>query len=411
MQQPRIFEQHFSDMQIKIHSEISQIPAKAWNLMVQDNNPFMRHEFLSALESHSCVGPEFGWIPCHIGIYIDDELQAAMPLYQKFNSYGEFVFDHAWADAYQRSGLSYFPKLVSATPYTPAIGQRMLSNAEQPEKHYELLMQTVAQFAADNKLSGYHCLFPRADQLDWLSQLSLNGSNVLLRHDVQFHWHNQGYRDFEDFLAKLTPKKRKNIRQERKRMEQSGVTLRILDGHTATPQDWKNFAYFYKTTFEEKWSTPTLNAGFFQEVAEKIPDQVLLVMAHFPSADFNGEQNQQHSADEHGECIAGSLMFRSDTRLYGRHWGCTHQVDKLHFEACYYQGIEYCIRNNLQVFEPGAQGEHKIARGFIPTETRSAHWLNNSPYQESIAQYVDHEQQAIREYRDQLKSPYQKDQP
>lgn len=382
--------------------------------MLQDNNPFMRHEFLAALENHGCVGPEFGWIPCHIGVYEDDKLCAAMPLYQKFNSYGEFVFDHAWADAYKQSGIPYFPKLVSAAPYTPATGQRMLSNnPDQPETHYEILMQTVAQFAVDNKISSYHCLFPRADQLDWLAKLSLNGSDVLLRHDVQFHWNNQGYNDFEDFLGKLTAKKRKNIRQERKRMQQSGAKLRLLDGHTATAQDWKDFAYFYKTTFEEKWSTPTLNAGFFQEVAEKMPDQVFLVMADLPADSILQDVSDlevSNDDEQQDECIAGSLMFRSDTRLYGRHWGCTHQIDKLHFEACYYQGIEYCIRNNLQVFEPGAQGEHKIARGFIPTETRSAHWLNNSPYQDAIAQYVEHERVAIVEYRDQLKSPYQKDQ-
>lgn len=385
----------FLSMKIKIHSEISQLPAKEWNLLVEDNNPFMRHEFLEALENHGCVGPEFGWIPCHIGIYEDDGLIAAMPLYQKYNSYGEFVFDHAWADAYKRSGMDYFPKLVSSIPYTPASGQRMLSNAEAPEEHYKLLMQTMAQLATDNNFSSFHCLFPKAEQLDWLSKLNLNGSNVLLRHDCQFHWNNQGYETFEDFLMKLTAKKRKNVRQERKRMQQSGVTLRLLDGHTATEQDWQDLAYFYKTTFEEKWSTPTLNKGFFQEVAKNLPDQVFLVLADLPS----------------GECIAGSLMFRSDTKLYGRHWGCTHQVDKLHFEACYYQGIEYCIRNSLQVFEPGAQGEHKVARGFIPTETRSAHWLNNSPYQDSIAQYVDHECKAVTEYREQLKSPYQESDP
>lgn len=397
MQESRLFEQYFLTMQIKIHSNINQISATEWNDLVEDNNPFMRHEFLAALENHGCVGPEYGWIPRHIGIYEADKLCAALPLYEKYNSYGEFVFDHAWADAYKRSGLPYFPKLVSATPYTPATGQRFLSNADSPEVHYELIMQTVAQFAVANNFSSFHCLFPRADQLDWLATLNLNEANVLLRHDVQFHWHNQGYNDFEDFLGKLTAKKRKNVRQERRRMQQSGVQLRLLDGHTATDKDWDDFAHFYKTTFEEKWSTPTLNAGFFKEVAAKLPDQVFLVLADLPTED----------AESTGECIAGSLMFRSDTRLYGRHWGCTMQVDKLHFEACYYQGIEYCIRHGLQVFEPGAQGEHKIARGFIPTETRSAHWLNNSPYQDAIAQYVDHERKAINDYRKQLSSPYQ----
>ncbi|RVU81779.1 N-acetyltransferase [Leucothrix sargassi] len=385
-------------MQIKIHSEIKQLPAAEWNALVDDNNPFMRHEFLEALENHGCVGAEFGWIPCHIGIYEDGKLSAAMPLYQKYNSYGEFVFDHAWADAYKQSGLQYFPKLVSATPYTPATGQRLLTNSpDAPDAHYQLLMQTIAQFSIENKISSFHCLFPRADQLDWLAQLSLNDSQVLLRHDVQFHWNNNDYKDFEDFLSALTAKKRKNIRQERKRMQQSGVKLRLLDGHTATDKDWEDFAHFYKITFEEKWSTPTLNAGFFKEVAAKLPDQVFLVLADLP----DNEDGTQ------GECIAGSLMFRSNTRLYGRHWGCTQHIDKLHFEACYYQGIEYCIHHKLQVFEPGAQGEHKIARGFIPTQTRSAHWLNNSPYQEAIAQYVNHEKVAIDEYKAQLKSPYQ----
>lgn len=397
MQESRLFEQYFLTMQIKIHSNINQISATEWNDLVEDNNPFMRHEFLAALENHGCVGPEYGWIPRHIGVYESDKLCAALPLYEKYNSYGEFVFDHAWADAYKQSGLTYFPKLVSATPYTPATGQRFLSNADSPEEHYELIMQTIAQFAVANNFSSFHCLFPRADQLDWLATLNLNDANVLLRHDVQFHWHNQGYNDFEDFLDKLTAKKRKNVRQERRRMQQSGVQLRLLDGHTATDKDWDDFAHFYKTTFEEKWSTPTLNAAFFKEVAAKLPDQVFLVLADLPAEDDEAT----------GECIAGSLMFRSDTRLYGRHWGCTMQVDKLHFEACYYQGIEYCIRHGLQVFEPGAQGEHKIARGFIPTETRSAHWLNNSPYQEAIAQYVDHERKAINDYRKQLSSPYQ----
>jgi len=386
-------------MQIKIHSEINQISANQWNALIKDNHPFMRHEFLSALENHGCVGAEFGWIPCHIGVYEDTQLVAAMPLYQKFNSYGEFVFDHAWADAYKRSGLPYFPKLVSAAPYTPATGQRLLSNATDPEPHYRLLMQTVAQFATDQQLSGYHCLFPQADQLDWLANLSLNDSQVLVRHDCQFHWHNQGYQSFDDFLAKLTAKKRKNIRQERRRMQQSGVQLRCLDGHSASKQDWEHFAHFYTTTFEEKWSTPTLNVGFFQEIAAKLPDQAFLVLADLPA----------DSESEHGKCIAGSLMFRSNSRLYGRHWGCTEHIDALHFEACYYQGIEYCIRHNLQVFEPGAQGEHKIARGFIPTRTRSAHWLNQSPYQKAIAQYVEHERVAIQEYQQQLKSPYQED--
>jgi len=218
--------------------------------------------------------------------------------------------------------------------------------------------------------------------------MSENG--LFTRHDCQFHWNNDNYHCFDDFLAKLEKKKRKNIRQERKRVAQQNITLRQLNGHTATDKDWQNFALFYQQTFAEKHGTATLNEGFFKEVAIKLPDQVILILAD----------------NEKGECIAGSLMFASDTTLYGRHWGCIEQVDKLHFEACYYQGIEFCINKKLQVFEPGAQGEHKIARGFIPTLTQSSHWLNNSPFEQSVLDYVKHEEEAIKHYMSSLKSPY-----
>ena len=372
-------------MQINIHSKIEQIPAKDWNSLVKDNNPFLRHEFLSALESHGCVSDEFGWRPCHISIYDNDTLLAAMPLYSKTNSYGEFVFDHAWADAYQRNQIPYFPKLVSAIPYTPASGQRLLCRDEDSERVFPLLIKTIQQFATQQNYSSFHCLFPLSNEQSWMSE---NG--LFTRHDCQFHWNNDNYQCFDDFLAKLEKKKRKNIRQERKRVAQQNITLRQLNGHTATDKDWQNFALFYQQTFAEKHGTATLNEGFFKEVASKLPDQVILVLAD----------------NEQGECIAGSLMFASDTTLYGRHWGCIEQVDKLHFEACYYQGIEFCINNKLQVFEPGAQGEHKIARGFIPTLTRSSHWLNNSPFEQSVLDYVKHEEEAIKHYMASLKSPY-----
>lgn len=386
-------------MQIHIHSEISQIDAKQWNSFVTDNNPFMRHEFLHALEKHKCASPEFGWHPCHIGIYEGDDekdpsnLIAAMPLYAKTNSYGEFVFDHAWADAYQRNQMDYFPKLVSSIPYTPASGQRLLCEIDRREELYPLLIQTIQQFAQEQKYSGFHCLFANADEQDWLEDHGL-----MARHDCQFHWHNQDYKTFDDFLEQLDKKKRKNVRQERRRVEQQAVNIRVLDGHTATDQDWKDFARFYQITFMEKYGTATLNEGFFKEVAEKLPDQIVLVLV-----DMNLKDTDEV------ECIAGSLMYRSDTTLYGRHWGCSEQVDKLHFEACYYQGIEYCIANNLKHFEPGAQGQHKIARGFVPTLTRSSHWLNNSPFQESVDGFIQHECTNIDAYMKTLKSPYKEE--
>jgi predicted N-acyltransferase len=381
-------------MQINIHSQISQIPMDQWNRLVKDNNPFMKHEFLAALEKHGCVSDKFGWHPCHVAVYEDSRnnenntsktLIAAMPLYTKTNSYGEFVFDHAWADAYQRNNIPYFPKLVSSIPYTPASGQRLLCMHHRINEIYPLLMQTVQQFAQQQNYSSFHCLFAASDEQDWMEK---NG--LLARHDCQFHWHNQNYTNFEDFLNKLDKKKRKNIRQERRRVKQQNIKLRVLNGHTASDKDWNDFALFYQQTFAEKYGTATLNEDFFKEVAQKLPDQTVLVLAD----------------NSTGKCIAGSLMYASDTTLYGRHWGCIEQIDKLHFEACYYQGIEYCISNKLQHFEPGAQGEHKIARGFIPTLTRSSHWLNNSPFQESIENYVKHEQAGVYEYMKSLKSPY-----
>ena len=374
-------------MKISIHPRIAEIPAVQWNNLIRDNNPFLRHEFLQALETHQCVGENFGWQPCHVGIYEQQRLIAALPLYQKSNSYGEFVFDNNWADGWARAQLPYYPKLVSAIPYTPAGGQRLLTTAGREEELYALLFQTAIMLTKRLQASGFHCLFPVAEEQQWLSQQQL-----LVRHDCQFHWHNQNYHHFDDFLAQLKRKKRKNIQQERRRVQQAGVNIRCLDGHTATAQDWTDFNRFYQKTFDEKWGTATLNQGFFAEVARTLPDQVFLVLA-----------------DVDQQCLAGSLMFRSDRGLYGRYWGCDENIDALHFECCYYQGIEYAIQQKLQFFEPGAQGEHKISRGFLPTLTQSSHWMADNPFQESLQMYVQHEQDAIADYMQTLekRSPYQ----
>lgn len=384
-------------MQIHVHSQISQINSEQWNHLVTDNNPFMRHEFLHALEEHECASPKFGWHPMHIGIYQDEdqkELIAAVPLYAKTNSYGEFVFDHAWSDAYERNQLEYFPKLVSSIPYTPASGQRLLCEESKREELYPILLETIQQFCQEQKYSSFHCLFANSDEQDWLEKQGL-----MTRYDCQFHWHNQDYTCFEDFLEKLDKKKRKNVRQERRRVEQQDVNIRVLDGHSATDKDWQDFARFYQITFMEKYGTATLNEAFFKDVGEKLADQVVLVLADTISTE-----------NDEARCIAGSLMYRSDSTLYGRHWGCSEQVDKLHFEACYYQGIEFCIANKIQHFEPGAQGQHKMARGFVPTLTRSSHWMNNSPFQESLENFVNYERNNIKAYMKSLKSPYKSEQ-
>ena len=376
-------------LKIEIHSDIAAIPADDWNALVRDNNPLVRHEFLQAMEANRCVGENFGWLPRHVAVYHGDRLAGAMPLYEKTNSYGEFVFDHAWADAYKRSGHAYFPKLVSAVPYTPCGGQRMLCSDADRERVFPLLLQTALTLAGETGASGLHLLFPEDGQIDYLQQQGL-----LIRHDCQFHWYNQGYADFDDFLGRLASRKRKAILKERRRVSEAGVQIRVLDGHRATPADWRDFSHFYARTFDEKWGIATFNEGFFSQVARTLPDSIVLVLA-----------------DRDGETIAGSLMYRSDTTLYGRHWGCTEQVDFLHFEACYYQGIDYCIEHGLGLFEPGAQGEHKIARGFIPRITRSAHWLADDFLRKPIEHFVEHEKQAVLHYKQQLdeRIPYRQE--
>ncbi|WP_456373762.1 GNAT family N-acetyltransferase [Thiolapillus sp.] len=378
-----------SAFRIRIRKNLKDIPSQDWNALVTGGQPFLRHEFLSAMEEHGCVGEHFGWIPAHVTVYERDRLVAAMPLYRKLNSYGEFVFDHAWEEAWQRAGLNYFPKLVSAVPYTPATGSRLLAIAGREHELYPLLYDSALALARELQASGVHWLFPSPREIGFLQQ-----QQTLLRHDCQFHWRNRGYRDFDDFLARLSARKRKNIRRERRRVKEAGVSLRRLTGHTATDQDWQDFAFFYQRLFDQKWGMPTFNETFFKAVARAMPEQTLLVLA-----------------DLEGECIAGALMYASDTHLYGRHWGCSVEIDSLHFEACYYQGIDYCIEKGLSVFEPGAQGEHKIARGFTPVQTISAHWIAEPGFVEPIRRFVRLEQGSVAAYMEQLnkQSPYRKD--
>ena len=372
-------------MDIKVVNAIDEIDAQSWNDLTPDNNPFCRHEFLSALEHNHCVGEQFGWIPRHVTVYDEKVLIGAAILYEKYNNYGEFVFDHVWHSAYEKYGLNYYPKLVSSIPYTPASGVRFLAKKDNEKRVFSALLDTIYKICEKIDASSFHCLFPN-NGVGFFEEKSL-----FIRNDCQFHWHNQNYGCFDDFLANLKQKKRKNIRQERGKVANVGVTIRQLDGNTATDADWQNFSNFYTQTFLEKSGTPTLNLDFFQEIARTMPAQVLLFLA-----------------DLNGKCIAGSLMFASDTHLYGRHWGCNEQVDYLHFEACYYQGIEYCIKHNLQVFEPGAQGEHKVARGFIPTLTQSAHWIRDDEFKAPIQHFCEQEAKHIQQYIEQVNThnPY-----
>ena len=377
-------------MEISICHSLDQVPAEKWNHLVRDNNPFLRHEFLSALERNGCVGAGFGWQPRHLLAYQGEQLVAAVPLYLKDNSYGEFVFDFAWADAYQRNGLRYYPKLVSSIPYTPATGQRILMDGQCDETGlYTAISEKLIEVMVSEGASSIHTLFPPADEMDNLQKLGWS-----TRRGVQFHWQNRDYCDFDHFLQQLNNRRRKNIRRERKKVEQAGIEIEVLHGDEVSPQQWDLFSRFYAKTFEERYSLPTLNTGFFQDVGRSLGQQVILVLANHD-----------------GACIAGALMFRSDTTLYGRHWGCEQDFDSLHFEACYYQGIEYCIRHGLERFEPGAQGEHKIWRGFMPTWTYSSHWIAHPGFRLAIDDFLQWETPALEDYKATLEegTPFKKE--
>ena len=378
-------------MKIATFSRIDDLDPKQWNALVRGRYPFLQHEFLSAMERHNCVGEHAGWIPRHLGYFEGDILRGAMPLYEKHNSWGEFVFDHAWADAFHRAGIRYYPKLVNAIPFTPASGQRLLTTTTNHKAIVRALHQGSRDLMQYGEFSGLHCLF----MADHEYELLQNGDGeAVSRSDCQFHWHNRDYRDFEDFLATLKAKKRKNIRQERARVAHSGVRIRRLNGHTAKAADWHDFNHMYHAIYQRKYGAPAFNLNFFSEIASLIPEQIQLVMAY-----------RDH------EAVAAALMYLDDHTLYGRHWGCREYLDCLHFELCYYQGIEICIELGLQHFNSGAQGEHKIARGFMPTRTKSLHWMAHNPFASAIKQFSNRETSGITNYIKSIErhSPYQHD--
>lgn len=369
-------------MRITLTEHLSEIPAETWDRLVgPGGNPFLRYAFLCGLEQHGCVGEVWGWLPHHLLAWEGEQLVGAVPLYLKTNSYGELVFDWSWADAWQRAGGRYYPKLVSAVPYTPATGPRLLS---APEADASAVRRALANGALDLArelgVSSLHWLFPDAEQT-----AELEAQGLYRRMGVQFHWHNAGYRDFDDFLDRFTAQKRKKLKRERRRVQEAGIIVETFSGYTATADHWRLFGEFYRDPFERYGGYATLNESFFRHVAEHMPENVVLVMAR--------------DGDRH---VAGALSFRSGDTLYGRHWGCLADYDSLHFEACYYTGIEYCIREGLARFEPGAQGEHKVARGFEPTATWSAHWLADSGLAKAVQRFVQQERELLEDTMQEL---------
>lgn len=369
-------------MQLKLIHRLDDIPAAAWNgLEGGIDNPFLRHEFLAGLERFGCVGDHWGWLPHHLALYDDEHLVGAVPMYLKYNSYGELVFDWNWADAYRRAGLDYYPKLVVAVPYSPVSGPRLLVASDRKRQPIaERLIHEAIELGKKLNVSTLHWLFP--DQRD-IQQLHTYG--LLQRSDVQFHWHNHDYNHFDDFLATFNAEKRKKLKRERRRVLEQQIEIDIFDGHQATAEHWQVFHRFYCNTFDRRGGHPTLSEGFFRHLGENLPDNVVLMLA-------------KHE----GRYVAGALSLRSSDTLYGRHWGCEETFHSLHFELCYYQGIDYCIAHGLKHFEPGAQGEHKVARGFEPTTTWSAHWIANPGFAQAIDDYLARERPAIEEYRQEL---------
>ncbi len=368
-------------MQLSISDTLQDIPAEQWNNLAGDTNPFIQHAVLLAFETGQCL-EDYGWFPRYFLIHSDDnELIGAMPAYEKHNSYGEFVFDWAWADAYRRAGLKYYPKLVISVPYSPCQGPRILAR-DNDTTIKSTLIKFSLDFSQKNNYSSCHWLFTLDDDFKLLQQ-----HTELQRFDYQFHWKNNHYKNFDDFLAQLTSKKRKNIKQERRKVNDQGIDIKTFDGNQLTQDQWEKIYFFYRITFMKKSGSPTLSLNFFKSIANKL----LIIFAY----------HQQ-------EIVAGAICIKGKDTLYGRHWGCMEEYNSLHFEVCYYTGIEYCIEHGLTTFEPGAQGEHKISRGFLPIKTRSAHWVAHPEFNKILINHLKLESQALQEYGQELlaASPY-----
>ncbi len=369
---------------IEVTDTIASIPADEWNRLACDD-PFLRHEFLNALHATGCASADTGWAPRYLILRERGTVAGAMPLYAKTHSYGEYVFDWAWADAYHRHGLRYYPKLLCAVPFTPVTGQRVLA-ATGAQRRW--LITAALALARETRASSLHCLLPPATQAAEMQECGL-----MLRHGLQFHWRNQGYASFGAFLATLNHAKRKKIKQERRRVNDSGIRFEWFRGSDIKDEQWVFFNRCYRETYRQHHSTPYLNLDFFRAIGNGMPENILLIVAR-----------------REGRPIAASLNIHSRKRLCGRYWGALEYHPALHFEACYYQVIEFCIAHGIDTFEGGAQGEHKIARGLLPVETHSAHWLAHPQFAAAIEDFLARETQGMALHLDELneRSPFRR---
>ena len=359
-------------------TSLGRVDPAEWNAVAGSDYPFLRHEFLHGLELTGCTTAESGWQPCHLLLRDVDALVAVMPLYLKSHSYGEYVFDWSWADAWQRSGLRYYPKLLTAIPFTPAAGPRLCCAPDLgPTEAWPLVLAAIQELAQRQALSSWHVLFPERGVSEQLLRAGLHQ-----RSATQFHWFNRGYTDFDDFLAGFTSRKRKSLRRERRRVVEQGLEMRTLVGSDIGQRDWELFHHFYQITYAKRSGHGGyLTRDFFTQTVPSLGEQVIMVQA------VTG-----------GEVAAAALYFRSSDTLYGRYWGCLREYDCLHFETCYYQGIEFCIDQGLERFDPGAQGEHKIQRGFEPVKTYSNHWIADPRLAAAVGEFTRREERHTEAY-------------
>jgi predicted N-acyltransferase len=347
----------------------SELPHDSWERINGSSNPFLSYEFLNALEQSDSASLSRGWQPHHLTLTQDDELTAVLPLYLKSHSWGEYVFDWDWAQAYERNGLEYYPKLVSTIPFTPVSSDKLIS----PSIELESVFQPLIDYCSEHNIASWHVLY--SDEITALPE------NVYERNTVQFHWFNKGYESFDDYLATFASRKRKNTRKERESITKQGITVRRVTGKNITKQELDFFYLTYQLTYLKRQHTPHLTFEFFEQIVETMPDNMLLVIASHKDED-----------------IACALFFHDETHLYGRYWGSSGSFHNLHFELCYYQGIEFCIEQKLTCFNPGTQGEHKIQRGFEPVLTHSYHWVKQPEFMPAIRDFCTREQEHMRNY-------------
>jgi predicted N-acyltransferase len=378
------------EIRVEVVPRIADIPADQWDACAGSANPFVSHAFLNALEESRSVCERTGWTPQHLVVRgADGKLDACMPLYLKTHSNGEYVFDWGWADAYERAGGTYYPKLQCAVPFTPATGPRLLVRDGAPANSADILIAASVQLAETNGISSIHITFPT--KAEWER---LGASGFLMREGKQYHWENRGYTTFDDFLGELSSRKRKQIRKERREVTDAGVTLRRISGADITEAHWDAFYQYYRSTIDARhWGRAYLNREFFSRLGAAMSDMALLVFAEYE-----------------GKYIGGAINLVGENTLFGRNWGCTRDVKFLHFEACYYQAIDFAIERKLKWVEAGAQGEHKIQRGYLPRETYSAHWIADERFREAVARFLVQERRQTEQEIEALMdySPYRK---